>query len=134
MEKHKIQIERELHCRSSNIIWSLLSTAEGLEKWLADSVQRNGKVLNFRWGELWQSHEVRTATIIKEAKDKYIRFRWDEDADEDADVYCEFKIEKSDITNDYILTITDYADEDDVDTITDLWENNLEQLHRSTGL
>ena len=41
---------------------------------------------------------------------------------------------KSDITGDYILTITDYAPDGDTAVLEDIWDANMEALHRSTGL
>ena len=36
MEKSRIEIEHTLNSTSRNIIWQLIGTAAGLEKWLAD--------------------------------------------------------------------------------------------------
>ena len=57
---------------------------------------------------------------------------WKDDTDKKA--YWELKIVRSEITGDYILIITDFAEEDDQDTLYDLWETNLERLHHATGL
>ena len=35
---------------------------------------------------------------------------------------------------DYILMITDFAPDGDTDTLEDIWDANMEMLHRSTGL
>ena len=131
MDKQKINIERELRCKSANIIWPLLSTPEGLAKWIADEVKRNDDTLTFTWGEVWRHHEIRNATIIEEEKGDHIRYAWENDEPE---AYWELRIEKSDITNDYILIITDHALPEDIDSLKDIWESNLEQLHHSTGL
>lgn len=42
MGKSRIEIEHTLNSTSRNIIWQLIGTAAGLEKWLADSVQIDG--------------------------------------------------------------------------------------------
>ena len=131
MDKQKINIEKELRCKSANIIWPLLSTPEGLAKWIADEVKRDGDTFTFTWGEVWRHHEIRNATVIEEAKGDYIRYAWEND---ESEAYWELRIEKSDITNDYILIITDHALPEDVDSLEDIWESNLEQLHHTTGL
>ena len=41
---------------------------------------------------------------------------------------------RTELTNDYILTITDHALPEDVNSIESLWGDNLARLHQSTGL
>lgn len=132
MSKQRIHIEKELKCKSNNIIWPLLSTPEGLKKWIADDVTRDGDRVTFTWGELWGNHEIRSAEVREESKGERIRFVWDDDDDEDA--FWELGLEWSDITGDFILIITDFAYEEDMDSIYDIWDQNLEQLHMNTGL
>lgn len=132
MTKKKISIEYGLSCRSERIIWPLLSTPAGLTKWLADEVTAEGDILTFTWGEVWSHHEVRSARIIDKVPYSYIRLQWVNE--EDPDAYLEMRIEKGDITDDFVLLITDFADEDDVDVLKDIWTANLERLHTSTGL
>jgi len=132
MKKQRLNLEYELHSNSANIIWSLISSAHGLEKWIADSVKRQDDSFIFRWGEEWGNHEIRKAYILSENKQESIRLRWDNDEDKDA--YWQLGMVKSDITNDYILTVTDFAEADDMESLRDIWDSNMEQLHRSTGL
>jgi hypothetical protein len=44
------------------------------------------------------------------------------------------RIEKSDLTHNLNLMITDFADDDDVDGLKILWESCLDRLHRASGL
>ena len=132
MEENKISIERELRSKSAGIIWALMSTPEGLAKWIADEVKRDGDTLTFTWGNTWSHHETRTAAVIEKKENKYIRLRWSEE--EYLGTYLELRMEKSDITNDYIMVVTDYAPDGDTDTLVDIWDANFETLRRSTGL
>lgn len=132
MNEKKINIERELQSKSPNIIWPLLSTPEGFAKWVADDVTLDGETLTFVWGSLWSHHEVRTARLLEKKDFEYVRFRWCDD--DHKDTYWELRIEKSDLTGDYILIITDFAIDGDVSTIEDIWDGSLEELHRATGL
>lgn len=132
MTKQKIIIERELRSNSESIIWELISTAEGLARWVADDVQLDGKVLKFTWGQVWSHHEIREAVITDKKKNQFIRYRWIDETDEDA--YIELKIIRTDLTNDYILCITDYALPEDAEQLSELWEDDLDRLHRSTGM
>lgn len=132
MNKKKYSIEHELRCRSERIIWPLISTAAGLSKWMADNVSAEGDVLTFTWGDLWRHHEVRQAKILKRIDYVSVRLRWEDEPNPEA--YWEMRIEKGDITDDFILVVTDYASEDDKETLEDIWEANFERLHRSTGI
>lgn len=132
MTKKKLSLEYELLSSSENIIWSLISTPEGLARWLADEVTQEGDELTFTWGELWQHHQIKKATLLEKDKPNRIRFRWNDDTDED--VYVELRIEKSDLTNDCILMITDFAVEYDADDMKELWDYDIERLHRETGV
>jgi len=132
MKRERLSIERELKSKSAKIIWPLLSTPEGLAKWLADDVKAEKGVLTFTWGNPWGHHDERKAEVVGCKDFDYIRYRWLSEDFEDC--YWELKIEKSDITEDYILIITDFALADDTELIEDLWDANLETLHRNTGL
>ncbi len=58
MDKHKIVLEYPLQTKSENIVWQLIGTAEGLGKWIADYVTRDGDTMTFTWGEVWtQRHK-----------------------------------------------------------------------------
>ena len=130
--KKQILLEFELNANSPSIIWPLISEATGLETWMADTVERNGNKLLFTWGTSWQNKDERSATILEEVKDKLIKFRWDED--EDPEAYCELRIEIGEITNDCVLVVTDFAEPDDVDSLKELWEDNMEMLHQASGV
>jgi len=132
MTKQKIHIEKELKSSSKPIIWNLISTPEGLSKWVADSVERVGEELQFTWGDPEGRHEIRLASAIERVKHSHFRFRWTDEDDPEA--YVELRMEWSDVTGDFILGIIDFAEADEADTLRDLWEGDLERLHRSTGL
>lgn len=132
MNNKKIIIEHELRSKSPNIIWSLLSSPEGLAKWIADEVVTDGEQYKFTWGDVAGNHEVRLAEILEKKDCDHIRFRW---CDEDHEnTYWELRMEKSDLTGSYVLIITDFAVDGDADTIEDIWDANLDNLHTSSGL
>lgn len=117
---------------SAQIIWDLISTDSGLARWVADNVTQDGEQLTFVWGELWSHHEVRKGTIVEKIKNEYIKISWD---DEDGpDNFFELRMDKSHITNDYVLTITDFAWEDEVDSLKTIWNDNLARLRNSSGI
>lgn len=132
MEKQRIHMEYGLRSNSANIIWSLISTHGGLRQWIADYVEEDGDGFIFTWGDKDKEHETRKARIIDLEKPERIRLRWEDETD--AEAYWEIRITRSDLTNDYIMEITDYAEADEADYMRDIWERNYEALHRNTGL
>jgi uncharacterized protein YndB with AHSA1/START domain len=132
MERHRLILDHHLHSRSSTIIWQLISTAGGLMKWVADEVSEQKGKMQFTWGDPWGHHETRTATIINKVKNKSISFRWDDEPDEEA--YLELQMLRNELTGDFMLRITDYALPEDEGSLTQIWEQNLERLHHTTGL
>lgn len=132
MTKEKVYIEKMLNSKSKNMIWPLISDASGLARWMADDVQDNHGHLTFRWGEEWTHHDIHTATVLESVENEYFRFKWD--ADGDADTYVELRMDKSDLTGQYMLCITDFAHPEDIDSLRGLWEDDLDRLHHATGL
>ncbi len=132
MGKRKIEIEYPLTTESPNIIWEQISSAHGLERWLADHVTEQDGIFIFTWGEPWTEHDTREAHVIESVKHHHIRLKWDSDDEEEN--YWEMRIEKSDLTGHLNLLITDFADDDDAEGLEILWESNLDRLHRASGL
>ena len=134
MGKQKINIEYPLATKSPAIIWEQISSAHGLERWFADHVNEEEEgILKFTWGEPWTEQDIRQAHVIESVKFDHIRLKWDYE-DDDEESYFEMRIEKSDLTHNLNLLITDFADDDDVEGLKILWESMLDRLHRASGL
>ena len=132
MKKKKIEIEQKLNSKSPNIIWNLIGTPAGLGKWIADEIEQENDILTFTWGKIWSNQEIRSAKITALEKNKYIRFVWEDEEDEGT--YVELRIEGNILTGDFMLHITDFTDEDDVDALYEIWNGNMKKLHRVSGL
>ena len=131
MEMNRLSLEHELRSTSKGIIWKMIATPEGLQKWLADSVRLAGDNLTFAWGDSDRHHETRTARIVEMVQYNRIRWQW-EDADNQE--YVEIRMERSDVSGNYSLYITDYADDDDMEWLENIWTHNFDRLHRRTGV
>lgn len=132
MGKQQIDIEYPLTTKSPGIVWEQISSAHGLERWIADRVTQEDDVFTFTWGEPWTEQDIRQAQLIEFVKFDHVRLKWDDD--EDDNNYWEMRIAKSELTNNLTLLITDFADDDDADGLRILWESNLDRLHRTCGL
>ena len=132
MKKRQILIEHSLKSTSPNIIWQLISTEGGLSRWIADTVREEDGRFSFIWGEEWRHHEERSATILECVRNSHIRMKWDDDTDPDS--YIELRMTRTEVTGGFILHITDFALPEDEDSLYDIWDQNLNMLHQSTGL
>ena len=128
----KITIEYPLMTKSPGIVWSLISNAAGLQKWIANYVTEDGPHMTFTWGEAWTEQDTHTSLILEKKKNQYIRMKWDYIEEDYA--YWEMRIEQSEMTGNLNLVITDYAYPDDTDYLHDLWDDNLSRLHQISGL
>lgn len=127
MKKEKMHLEYLLNATSKNIIWAAISTPSGLEDWFADKVDSRDKNVTFHWGRT----EERQAEIIAIRAYSYIRFRWlDEMAER---YYFELKMTNNELTNDYVLEITDFAEPDEVEDLKELWDSQIDTLRRTCG-
>lgn len=132
MKKIKITIERALRSHSGSTIWKLISTAEGLRRWIAEEVSMDGNELVFTWGKPGQEYETRRAGILQVVKNEAICFRWDDEDDPEA--YTEIAIIRLDVSGDYALCITDFSEPDDVEAMTHMWNHDLDRLQYKTGV
>lgn len=130
--KEKIIINRELNSSSASIIWNLISTDIGMSRWLADEVKQEGETITFLWGETWRHHEIRKAQVASKVNHQHIRLVWEDEEDENA--YMEIQMEKSIVTNDYVLTITDFAYPEDTESLKAIWQENLTRLRLTSGV
>ena len=122
------KLELEFPIKSSiKILYNCLSTPSGLSEWFCDDVnlEQNAKHWNFSWDG---SDQV--AELIQMVEDQSIRFRW---LDEDDDTYFEFKIDVDDLTGNMLLVITDFTEEDEVDTTKALWDSQVRDLLQTLG-
>ena len=124
--KTKYELEYTLNT-SPAILYNRLSTPEGLSEWFADNVNlRKGKY-TFHWEGTQQE-----ASVIQRKRNKFIRFRWEDDEEED--LFFEFKIRTHELTGDVALLITDFAEEDEKNDAVDLWDTQISELKHAIGL
>jgi uncharacterized protein YndB with AHSA1/START domain len=123
----KYELEYNLNC-SPKVLFSRLSTPEGLGEWFADDVTVNDDLFTFRWGK---SESKARLTVVKE--NKLVRFEWDDDSGEKESGFFEFRIIVHDITGDLALLITDFAEPDEKEDAIYLWDTQINDLRRILG-
>ena len=132
----KLTIEYPLNTRSTRIVWDMISNAAGMQKWLADKVveESDRETLTFTWGQPWTERDTKQSRILEVEKLNHIRMMWDYHEDT-PEAYWEMRIVESDETGHLTLMITDYAaDDDEAEDLRGIWDDNLDRLHRVSGL
>ena len=127
----KIELEYELKTRSGSAVWTLISTPIGMMKWLADEVTLEGETATFVWGDPLREHDTHTATVIEMVQYSHIRLHWDSS---DSDAYWEIRMFHSEIAGNYHLAVTDFTEDDEPEDLVRIWDQNIERLHRITGV
>ncbi|HMH32559.1 MAG TPA: START-like domain-containing protein, partial [Puia sp.] len=70
------------------------------------------------------------AEVLESETEKYIRFHWSASPQEE---FFEFRIEKSEVTNQTILIIRDFADKKDIKDQSQLWTYQVKDLFHRLG-
>jgi uncharacterized protein YndB with AHSA1/START domain len=124
MSKQLYTLEYPVRC-SPSILFEFLSTPAGLQEWFADKVDERDNVFFFSWNGSSQ-----TAEVLESQEEKFIRFHW---LDTPKEEYFEFSIEKSEITNQTILVVKDFAEKKEVKDQSMLWDYQVKDLFHRIG-
>ena len=117
-------LEYPVRC-SPGILYDFLRTPAGLQEWFADKVDERDGVFSFSWNGTEDKAE-----LIESEENKLVRFRWSHMA---KDEYFEWRIDKSEVTNQTILVISDFADKKDIKDQSQLWEYQVKDLFHRIG-
>jgi len=124
MERTKIDLEFIFRA-SPAILYKFFTDPADLGRWFCDEVDISSDTYTFSWSG---SDEV--AELVESEEDALLRFRWEE---EDEEEYFEYKMYKSPLTGETILEIIDFCDEDEVADQRQFWENQIKKLKSATG-
>ena len=117
-------LEYPVRC-SPGILYEFLRTPAGLQEWFADKVDERDGMFSFSW-----NGSDEKAELVDSEEDKFVRFRW---MHQQKDEFFELRIDKSDITNQTILVVKDFADKKEIKDQTLLWESQLKDLFHRLG-
>ena len=123
----KYELEYTLNC-SPKVLFSRLSTPEGLCEWFADNVNVDGDIFTFFWNKAESK-----ARLIAIKENKLVRFEW-LDSDEPSTDYFEFRINIEELSGSLALIITDFAEPEEKDDAIFLWDSQITDLKRTLGM
>lgn len=124
MAKQLYTLEFPVRC-SPVILYEFLSTPAGLQEWFADKVDDRDNIFSFTW-----NGSTDKAELLEKEQDKFIRFHWLHMPKEE---YFEFRIEKSEVTNQTILVIKDFAEKKEIKDQSMLWDYQVKELFHRLG-
>jgi uncharacterized protein YndB with AHSA1/START domain len=124
MSKQLYTLEFPVRC-SPSILYEFLSTPAGLSEWFADKVDERDGVYYFGWNGAYEKAE-----LLESEPDKFIRFRW---LHAGKDEYFEFRIDKTEITNQTVLVIKDFAEKKEIKDQSMLWDHQVKDLFHRLG-
>lgn len=117
-------IEFPVKC-SPIILYDFLINPSGLQEWFADKVDERDGTYSFSWNGTQEK-----ALLVEKEEPKFVRYRW---VHSPSSEYFEFRIEKTEISNQTILVIKDFADKKDIKDQTQLWEYQVKDLFHRLG-
>ncbi len=123
-KKQLFSIEFPVRC-SPAILFEFIATPAGLQEWFADKVDEWEGEYNFTW-----NGTVEKAKVLERENDKYIKFRWTTSPKEE---YFELRIERSEISNQTVLVIKDFAEKKEIKDQSQLWEYQIKDLFHRIG-
>lgn len=110
---------------SPAILYKFLTTPTCLVRWFCDEVDINTDSYTFSW-----NGSDETADMVDDIEEERIKFKWE---DADPKEYLEFKMYKAQITNETVLEITDFCDDDEVEEQKELWTSQMAALRLECG-
>lgn len=125
MEHIKYKLEFDMKSTPVAILWDYISTENGLKQWFADNVKIKDKEYSFIWKGYSQE-----AKVVGMRKGLAIKLQW---LDSPSRTYFEMRILTSEMTDNTVLQITDFSEDDEMDESQDLWRSQIDTLRRVIG-
>ena len=125
--RFKFELEYTMKC-SAKVLFSRLSTPEGLSEWFAENVNVDGDLFTFFWNN---SESKARISALKE--NKMVRFEW-VNLENEEENYFEFSMTTDELTSDLALIITDFAEPEEKEDAIYLWDSQVSDLKRLLGI
>lgn len=123
----KFELEYNLNC-SPKVLFSRLSTPEGLGDWFAEQVNVDGDMFSFFW------NNTESKARLSALKDnKLVRFEWIDESDEESN-YFEFRINIEEVSGSLALIIIDFSEPEEKEDAIYLWDSQINDLKRMLGI
>lgn len=126
-EKEKYEMEYLLKT-SIKVLDNMISTPSGLSEWFADDVNIKDDIYTF----IWDGSEEEARLLSKKTNSK-VKWQWIEDEEDDLSTYFEMRYDVDPMTKAVILIVTDFAEPDEQEEASRLWDQQITTLKRLLG-
>ena|ERR1039457_6681140 len=110
---------------SPSILFEFLTQPSNLAQWFSDYCDSQGDIFIFGWNGSFQR-----ARQLEVVEDESVKYHWE---GENKNEFFTFRVYKSEISNDTILEITDFAEAKEIKEQTFLWDKQVEGLKHAIG-
>ena len=110
---------------SPAILFEFVSQPDSLAQWFSDVCDQQDDIFIFGWGADFQ--RARQVDLIDSES---VQYHWEHG---NPGEYFAFKVYKSEIADDTILEITDFADAKDIKEQSFLWDKQVDDLRHAIG-
>lgn len=122
----RVKIDLEYIFRASpTILYQFITTPACLVRWFCDGVDIENDYFTFQW-----QGQIEVAEMLDDIEDERIRLGFE---DSPSNEYLEFRMYKSDVTQETVLEISDFCDDGEQAEQTDYWDNLISILRSETG-
>jgi uncharacterized protein YndB with AHSA1/START domain len=122
-----VNVEFEYMLRTSNkILYTFLSTPDGLQEWFADKVNFTGGEFEFTWDD-----ETAKAKLVNKKNNESIKFEFTDE--ERKGNTLEFRINTDALTKELALNISDFCLKDEEKSNKQLWDFLVNNLKTKLG-
>jgi uncharacterized protein YndB with AHSA1/START domain len=125
MKRSKVDMEFIFRA-SPTLLYQFITTPACLVRWYCDEVEIDEDLISFEW-----NGNVEDAEMVDDIEDERVKFKW-LDADSEKE-YFEFRMYRSDVTQETILEITDFCDQGDEKSTKDWWSQKVNVLKQECG-
>lgn len=120
------QFKLEYIIRSSpTILFEFLTQPSNLAQWFADYCDSQGEIFIFGWGGSYQR-----AKQLEWVEDEFVKYHWE---DSPKGEFFSFRVYKSEISNETILEVSDFAEAKEIKEQSSLWDKQIEDLKHAIG-
>lgn len=108
------------------LLYTAISTPEGLSRWFADMVISEEDIFLFKWEGSEQK-----ARLVGFKENEFVQFQWLNEFDEAEKEECmEMRIHNEPVSSELALIITDHAEDGDLDFSQRIWDAQVKKLQR----
>ena len=125
----KVRYEIEFPIKSSpSLLYQYISTPSGLQEWFADVVNARDEFFTFSWNGAEEN-----ARLALKKNDERVKFKWIDDNKKDTEYFFEILIMEDEITKDVSINVIDFAEEEEIAEMKQLWTNQIADLKHIIG-